>query len=92
MNGPVSKVFLCLQANDDTRGVIEAIEQDNPQAELDWQPGMVRIAAPGMLVVRRETVEEQIGRAFDLQELHVNMISLSGHVDETDDELSLTWG
>ncbi|MGQ4828037.1 MmoB/DmpM family protein, partial [Enterococcus faecalis] len=33
----------------------------------------------------------QVGRDFDLQELHINMISLSGHVDETDDELSLSW-
>ncbi|MFM2370372.1 MAG: hypothetical protein RIS85_94 [Pseudomonadota bacterium] len=87
-----STVFLCLQANDDTRGVIEAIAQDNPEAALDWQPGMVRITAPGTLVVRRETVEAEMGRAFDLQELHINMISLSGHVDETDDELSLSWG
>jgi phenol hydroxylase P2 protein len=87
-----STVFLCLQANDDTRGVIEAIAQDNPEAALDWQPGMVRITAPGTLVVRRETVEAEMGREFDLQELHINMISLSGHVDETDDELSLSWG
>ena len=87
-----STVFLCLQANDDTRGVVDAIALDNPEAHLDWQPGMVRITAPGTLVVRRSSVEEQVGRDYDLQELHINMISLSGHVDETDDELSLTWG
>lgn len=91
MNETRSTVFLCLQANDDTRGVVDAIAQDNPQARLDWHPGMVRITAPGTLVVRRTTVEDQVGRDFDLQELHINMISLSGHVDETDDELSLSW-
>ena len=31
------------------------------------------------------------GRDFDLQELHINLISLSGHIDETDDELTLHW-
>ena len=91
MSETKSTVFLCLQANDDTRGVIDAIRTDNDHALFDYQPGMVRITAPGTLVVRRETVEEEVGRAFDLQELHVNMISLSGHVDEDDDRLVLTW-
>jgi phenol/toluene 2-monooxygenase (NADH) P2/A2 len=86
-----STVFLVLQANDDTRPIVEAIIQDNPEAKLDEQPGMVRIYAPGSMVLRRETVEEMTGRDFDLQEMHVHMISLSGHVDETDDELTLAW-
>lgn len=87
----VSTVFLALQANDDTRHVIDAIMADNPAASLDPQPAMVRITAPGSLVVRRETIEDLMGREFDLQELHINMISLSGRVDETDDELTLSW-
>lgn len=91
MSGADSIVFLALQANDDTRHVIAAILADNPQAQLDEQPAMVRIFARGTLRVQRETIEALIGRAFDLQELHVNMISLSGHVDETDDSLTLSW-
>ncbi len=88
---PRSTVFLCLQANDDTRCVVEAIRTDNPEASFDWQPGMVRITAPGTLTIHRATIEEEIGRAYDLQEMHVNLISLSGHVDEDDDVLSLSW-
>ena len=42
-------------------------------------------------MVRARTIEELIGRDFDLQELHINLISLSGNVDETDDELTLSW-
>jgi phenol hydroxylase P2 protein len=49
------------------------------------------IDAPDTLSVNRETVEELVGRSFDLQELHIHMISISGHVDETDDTLTLTW-
>jgi phenol hydroxylase P2 protein len=41
--------------------------------------------------VRRATIEELIGRDFDLQELHINLITLTGNVDETDDELTLSW-
>ncbi len=91
MSGEESIVFLALQANDETRPVIEAILADNPDAKLDEQPAMVRIHARGRLDVRRETIEELVGRPFDLQELHINMITLSGHVDETDDALTLSW-
>ncbi|MAY19817.1 MAG: hypothetical protein CL955_04295 [Erythrobacteraceae bacterium] len=52
---------------------------------------MVRITNKGTMKVVRETVEEEVGREFDLQELHINIISLSGHVDEDDDVLTLTW-
>ena len=32
-----------------------------------------------------------MGRAFDLQELQVHLITISGHLDETDDEFCLSW-
>lgn len=91
MSKDTSNVFLVLQANDDTRPIVEAVVNDNPLAQLDEQPGMVRIFAPDTLSVHRESVEELIGRSFDLQELHIHMISISGHVDESEDTLTLTW-
>jgi len=42
--------------------------------------------------LRRETIEEQLGRSFDMQELNVNLITLSGNVVEDEDSLTLTWG
>jgi len=87
----MSTVFLALQTNEDTRPIIEAILQDNPGAVVDEQPAMVKINADGRLVVRRETIEEIIGRDYDLQELQVNMITMSGNLDQTDDEITLFW-
>ncbi|MCB1889668.1 MAG: MmoB/DmpM family protein [Rhodocyclaceae bacterium] len=87
----MSTVFIALQANEETRPIIEAITTDNPGAVVNQQPAMVKIDAEDSLVVRRATIEELIGRDFDLQELHINLISLSGHIDETDDELTLHW-
>ncbi|MBC9070897.1 MmoB/DmpM family protein [Thauera sp. CAU 1555] len=87
----MSTVFIALQANEDTRPIIDAIALDNPGAVVNRQPAMVKIDAPNRLVIRRETIEEQVGRAFDLQELQVNLITLSGNVDEDEDELTLTW-
>jgi phenol hydroxylase P2 protein len=87
----MSTVFLALQTNEETRPIIEAILQDNPHAVCDEQPAMVKINADGKLVVRRETIEEILGREFDLQELQVNMITMSGNLDQTDDEMTLFW-
>ena len=86
-----SNVFLALQANDDTRPIIEALELDNPKAIVNRFPAMVKIDAPGRLVLKRVTVEDITGMDFDLQSFHVNLISLSGNIDETEDELILEW-
>ena len=87
----MSNVFIIFQANEETRSIVEAILQDNPNCVVKEQPAMVRIDAPNFLTVRRDSVEEKLGRAFDLQELHVNLISLSGNIHESDEELTLSW-
>ena len=90
----MSTVFIALQANEDTRPIIEAIEIDNPNAVVNREPAMVKIDAPNRLVIRKDTIEEQLGRSFDLQdlqELQINLITLSGNVDEDEDTLTLTW-
>jgi phenol hydroxylase P2 protein len=83
------KVFIALQNNEEARPIIEAIMEDNPNAVANYTPGMVKIDCEGRLVVKRETIEEKIGREFDLQEMHINLISLSGNVDEEEDEFVL---
>ncbi len=87
----VSNVFLVLQANEESRPIVEAILADNPGAVINEQPAMIKIDVPGRLVLRRASVEELIGRPYDLQEMQVSLVTLSGHVDETDDEFTLTW-
>jgi len=78
-------VYLALQNNEDARPIIEAIEEDNPHAEINHFPAMVKIDARGKLVVKKETVEDKIGRDWDPQEIHISLISLSGNVVEDDD-------
>lgn len=87
----MSKVYIALQDNDDSRYIVEAIEEDNPEATVIHMPAMIRIEMEGRLTVKRETVEEKIGRDWDVQELHLNLITLGGNVDEDDDGLSLHW-
>lgn len=87
----MSKVYIALQDNDESRFIVEAIEQDNPDATVIYMPAMIRIEKVGRLTIRRETVEELMGRDWDVQELHLNLITLGGNVEEDDDELSLHW-
>ncbi|NMM28266.1 MAG: monooxygenase [Glaciimonas sp.] len=87
----MDNVFIIFQTNEDTRNIVEAILQDNHAAIVNEQPAMVRVDSPGRLTIRRASVEEKMGRDFDLQELHVNLISLAGNLNETDDEFSLSW-
>lgn len=87
----MSTVFIAFQTNEDTRPIVESILADNPHAVLDEQPAMVKIDAEGQLVIKRESIEERIGRNFDLQELQINLITLSGNIDEDDDQFTLAW-
>ncbi len=54
-------VFIALQTNDESRRIIDAIEADNPHAKVNAFPAMVKIDAPGRIVVRRESIEEDWG-------------------------------
>lgn len=87
----MAKVYLALQANDDSRYIVEAIQEDNPGITVLHQPAMIRIENEGSLSVNRTTVEEKMGRDWDLQELHLNMITLGGNVDEDEDRFYISW-
>ncbi len=87
----MSKVYLALQDNEESRYIVEAIEEDNPDVTVNYQPAMIRLENENHMVIRRETVEEKMGRDWEVQALHVNLITLGGNVDETDEELTLTW-
>jgi phenol hydroxylase P2 protein len=83
----MSNAFIAFQKNEDTRCIVE----DNPGAIVVDQPAMVKVDVPKRLVIKRATVEEKMGREFDLQELQVHLITISGHLDESDEEFSLSW-
>lgn len=87
----MSKVYIALQDNDISRYIVEAVEEDNPDVTIDYQPAMIRMEAKGRLVIKRETVEEKLGQEWDVQELHLNLVTLGGNVDEDDEQFVLSW-
>ncbi|MGO3743339.1 MmoB/DmpM family protein [Kerstersia sp.] len=92
MTSTTSNVFIAFQANEESRPVVDAILQDNPHASAVYSPGLVKIDAPGRLSIQRATIEEHTGQPYDLQQMHVNLVTLSGNIDEDDDQLTLSWG
>ena len=86
MTSTTSNVFIAFQANEESRPVVDAILQDNPQASAVYSPGLVKIDAPGRLSIQRATIEEHTGQPYD------NLVTLSGNIDEDDDQLTLSWG
>ena len=87
----MSVVFLALQDNDDARPIVEAIKMDNPGAEIEYPPAMVRITREGSLIVKRETVSELLGVDWNPQDIQLVMISFGGNVDEDDDYFKIYW-
>ena len=87
----MSNVFIAFQVNEESRPVVDAIMADNPNATAVYSPGGVKIDAPNSVVIKRESIEEQIGQRYDLQQMQVNLVTLSGHIDEDDDQFTLSW-
>lgn len=85
------KVFMAFQDNDNARYLIDAIVKDNPEAEVQHSPAMIRITAEKRLVINRETMEETLGRDWEVQEMLLEVISVGGNVDEDDDHFIVSW-
>jgi toluene monooxygenase system protein D len=69
--------------------VIETAEIDNPGKEITVEDrrAYVRIAAEGELILTRKTLEEQLGRPFNMQELEINLASFAGQIQADEDQI-----
>ncbi|KRE55427.1 MmoB/DmpM family protein [Phycicoccus sp. Soil748] len=81
-----------IQESEANRSVVEAIEATNDGCTVKHMPGLVRISAPGRLVVTREAVEERLGREWETHEFQLAIVSYFGHIKEwDDDEIVIAW-
>jgi len=87
----MSKVMIGLQDNDESRYIVAAIEEDNPTAVVHYEPAIIRVENEGSLQINRGTVEEHMGSDWVVQSLHVNLVTLTGNIDEDDDYFRLQW-
>jgi phenol hydroxylase P2 protein len=88
----VRTVGVDIQESEANRSVVEAIEATNDGCTVQHMPGLVRITAPGRLVVTRESVEERLGREWETHEFQLAIVSYFGHIKEwDDDEIVIAW-
>ena len=85
-------VGIDLQDSEESRALVDAIEEDNPDARSPGCPVWCRSSRPRELVIRRETVEQHMGREWETHELQVHIVSYSGNIAEwDDDEIVIKW-
>ncbi len=80
MVGPV------MRAGDLAMAVIEAAKVDNPGKEIfvDDKRAYIRIHAEQEMILRQETIEEELGRPFKMNDLEVDLSSFAGQIESQD--------
>lgn len=77
MVGPVMRQGELAQA------VLEAAQADNPGKKIivDDKVAYLRIQTEDEMILRQQTIEEMLGRPFNLNQLEVDLASFSGRVE-----------
>ena len=78
-----------IRAGDLVDPVIDTARIDNPGKEIriDDKNAYIRIEADDELILTRETLEEQLGRPFNMQELEINLASFAGQIQADEDRI-----
>ena len=72
--------------------IIEAAKEENVGVEVDNFSTFIKLKAPNELIIKRELVEEHLGRDWSMEDLHIYMSSYFGFMEEMDEEkLVLRW-
>ncbi|HEC08609.1 MAG TPA: monooxygenase [Acidimicrobiales bacterium] len=84
-----NRVGPILRSGDVALAAVDAVEVDNPDKEvsIEDRAAYVRIECEGECVLTRETMEEMLGRHFEMSELEVNLSSFSGQIDMSADRV-----
>lgn len=71
------------------RAVAEAAEIDNPGRAVSVfdKIAYLRIQADHEMIIRRQTVEEMLGRPFKMSEIEVDLSSFAGRIEMAPDQV-----
>jgi len=73
-----------VQAGEMAAAVVSAARSDNSSEVVVKDRGSyVRIELDGECLIRRESIERELGRPFRMRELEVNMPSFQGRIETT---------
>lgn len=78
-----NRVGPIFRAGELASAAIDALIEDNPDKEFNIQDrtAYIRVETDHECVIRRKTMEEILGRAFEMQELEVVLASFSGQIE-----------
>jgi toluene monooxygenase system protein D len=84
-----NRVGPVMRAGDMCKAVIDAAHEDNPGKTIvvDDQIAYVRIHTDVELVIRRATIEEALGRPFQMAELELNLSTFAGRIETSQDQV-----
>lgn len=86
------RVGLDIQETETNRAIIEAIEQDNEDLEIRHMPGLIKLSAPGKIVINRATIEEKLGRPWETPEFQMAIVTYAGNIHDWDeDHIVIRW-
>lgn len=92
MSTTLRQVGIDIQESEENRGLIDAIKADNPELTIRHMPGLVKVQAPGEIVINRATVEQKLGRDWETGEFQLAIVSYAGNFSEwTDDQIIVKW-
>jgi toluene monooxygenase system protein D len=80
-----NKVGPVLRAGEIADAAIEAVYEDNPEKEVhvEDRTAYVRVELDGECIIRRKTMEEILGRPFQMRELETVLGSFAGRIETT---------
>jgi phenol hydroxylase P2 protein len=87
----MSIALLILQDTDDGRAIVRAIQKDNPGVKVTNKPAMIQVEREKEIVINAETVQDELGRDWDVEEMQLELVSIGGQIYETDDEIKVYW-
>jgi toluene monooxygenase system protein D len=78
-----------IQAGEIADAVAAAVREDNAGKTVNVvdRGSYVRIEVDGECIIRRETLEAELGRPFRMSELEVNMPSFVGQIETASDHI-----
>ncbi|MGE3288958.1 MAG: MmoB/DmpM family protein [Pseudonocardia sp.] len=83
-----------LRMGDEVELVVAAIEDDNPDVDIEVtdRGSYVRIEAPDRLRVTQESLRRYLGPTFEIRSMETMLAAFSGRITTTSDEMIWEWG
>jgi len=83
-----NRVGPIIRGGEVAEAAVEAAEIDNEGKEIfiEDRKAYVRIATDQEFILKRETMEEMLGRPFEMRELEINLSSFAGIIDMGQDQ------